>query len=340
MALFRSIEHTFRAATLAFLTLWGAEQAEAQCVPEREAYFAMDAQTGEVLLEQDADTRIQPASMTKLMTLLLAHEAIKEGLMSPDDRIFIANGTLHRDDLERFSHWSGSIRLSDAMRGAAISSYNDMAATIAEFTAKARGIGNTETQFVALMNQRAQELGMTHTVFYNASGLPTPLIRTRDGGTTTRDLAILLKHILDKHPDLVALLGTETARVRGRTLHNTNTLLRNDTIPDEDIFGKTGYTCDAGYALTAHTRRGERQVIASYVGGRNASDREAAFLRILNEAFEKLEHEAPDVPRDTPQGPPEHDPGGGPLIYQTDRREPDVVDGCFSDAPGLPECIR
>lgn len=340
MTMFRSLGMTFRSATLALLTLWGAQEAEAQCEPEREAYFVMDARTGAALVEKDADARIQPASMTKLMTLLLAHEAIEEGLMSMDDRLYIANGTAERDDLERFSQWSGSIKLSDAMRGAAISSYNDLAATIAEFTAKARGAGNTETHFVALMNLRAKELGMDSTVFYNASGLPTPLIRTRNGGTTTRDLAILLKHIYDFHPDLVELLGTNEVKVKGRTLRNTNTLLRNDSIPDEDIFGKTGYTCDAGYALTAHTRRGERRVIASYVGAHNADEREEAFLEILNEAFGKLR--APDPKPEQPQSLPPNGPFDMTHFEDPFRQQkgPDEPDSCPGVLPEGFECIR
>lgn len=284
-------------------------------MPEREAYYVMDAETGAVLLEKDAEIKIQPASMTKLMTLLLAQEAIRDSVLSPNDRLFIAAGTGSRDDMERFSRWTNPVQLGDAMKGAAVSSYNDLAATIAEYTAKARKAGNTETEFVALMNTRAQELGMTNTVFYNASGLPTPLIRTRDGGTTTRDMAILLKHISDHHPELVAMLGLSEARVKGRTIRNTNTLLRNDSIPDEDIFGKTGYTCDAGYALTAHTRRGERRVIASYVGAKNADDREKAFLRILNEAFEKLEQLVPKI------AVPKPEPGLN--IYNFERFEPE-----------------
>lgn len=304
MDLLKALENNFRAAGLALVTVFAAEQAEAQCVPEREAYFVMDAQTGAVLLEQDADVKIQPASMAKLMTLLLAQEAIKAGLMTPEQRLSIATNTLGRSDMERFSEWTGSIKLSDAMTAAGVSSYNDLAATIAENVAKARKAGNTETHFVALMNQRAQELGMTNTEFYNASGLPAPLVRTRERGTTTRDMAILLKHIADNHPELVAVLGMAETKVRGRTIRNTNTLLRNDSIPDEDIFGKTGYTCDAGFALTAHTRRGERRVIASYVGGKNADDREKAFLRILNEAFEKLESRTPSA-----APPPQPEPG-------------------------------
>ncbi len=285
MAVFRSIEHSFRAATLAFLTLWGAEQADAQCVPERESYFVMDAQSGQVLLEKDAGVRVQPASMTKLMTLLLAQEAIEQGLMSPDDRVVIASTTTSRQDMERLSGWRGSVRLGDAMKGAAISSFNDLAATIAEYTAKAFKAGRTEIEFVTLMNRRAEELGMVDTQFYNSSGLPKRLIRTQAGGSTTRDLAFLLKYIADHHPALAELLGTSEAKVRGQSLKNTNTLLHNVTLAYQNIFGKTGYTCDAGYALTAHVRQGERRLIASYVGGKNAKEREKAFLGILDQAL-------------------------------------------------------
>lgn len=338
MKLFGKLEKSFKVVGLSLMTVFAAEQGQAQCVPEREAYFVMDASTGAVLIEKDSDVKIQPASMAKLMTLLLAQEAVDKGLMSLDDRLYIASGTSSREDMERFSNWNGSIKLLDAMRGAGISSYNDLAATIAEFTAKAFKAGNTESAFVALMNKRAQELGMQHTEFYNASGLPTPLVRVRDGGTTTRDLAILLKHISDHMPQLVDILGTESARVKGRTLHNTNTLLRNDSIPDQDIFGKTGYTCDAGFALTAHTRRGDSRVIASFVGANNAKDREQAFLQILNQAFEKLELSRmmgpmpPSLPLPLrPTGKLGLFPGGD--LWGVER-----LDSCAYPTQGGPEC--
>jgi len=324
MAVFRSIEHSFRAATLAFLTLWGAEQADAQCVPERESYFVMDAQSGQVLLEKDAGVRVQPASMAKMMTLLLAQEAIEKGLMSPDDRVVIASTTSLRQDMERLSGWRGSVRLGDAMKGAAISSFNDLAATIAEYTAKAFKAGRTEIEFVALMNRRAQELGMGDTQFYNASGLPKRLVRAQAGGSTTRDLAILLKYIADHHPALAELLGTSEAKVRGQNLKNTNTLLHNVTLAYQNIFGKTGYTCDAGYALTAHVQQGERRVIASYVGGKDAKDREKAFVGILDQAF------AAPVPKR---------PEDAPKIHQADLREPEEL-VCPEQVPDGLECVR
>lgn len=324
MAVFRSIEHSFRAATLAFITLLGAESAEAQCVPERESYFVMDARTGEVLLEKDAGIRVQPASMAKLMTLLLAQEAIDKGLMSVDDRVVIASNTSLRADMERLSGWRGSVRLGDAMKGAAISSFNDLAATIAEYTAKAFKAGRTEIEFVTLMNRRAQELGMGDTQFYNASGLPRRLVRVQAGGSTTRDLAILLKHISDHHPALAELLGTGEAKVRGQSLKNTNTLLHNVSLAYQNIFGKTGYTCDAGYALTAHVQQGERRVIASYVGGKDAKEREKAFVAILDQAFAVL------IPKK---------PEGEARIHQADLREPEEI-VCPAEAPDGLECVR
>ena len=289
MDFLKSVQHSFRTAALALVTVLGANHAAAQCEPELEAYIAVDAHTGDILMEKESDTKIQPASMTKMMTLLLAQEAMDEGLMSPDDRLYIARGTYLRSDMERFSGWSSPVRLSDAMQGAAIRSYNDLAATIAEYTAKAYGEGNTETDFVALMNRKAEEIGMENTEFYNSSGLPNRLIRTREAGTTTKDMATLLKYIHDNHPALSELLGTAEARVRRRTLRTTNTLMRNDTIPDQDIYGKTGFTCDAGFSLTAGTRRGENGVIVSYVGGEGVLDREVAIIDILNEAYGIIE---------------------------------------------------
>ncbi len=330
MDFLKSVQHSFRTAALALVTVLGANQAAAQCEPELEAFFAMDAQTGEVLLEQDSDVKIQPASMTKMMTLLLAQEAMDEGLMSADDRLYIARGTYLRSDMERFSGWSSPVRLSDAMQGAAIRSYNDLAATIAEYTAKAYGEGNTETDFVALMNRRAEEIGMENTEFYNSSGLPNRLIRAREGGTTTKDMATLLKYIHDNHPSLSELLGTAEAKVRRRTLRTTNTLMRNDTIPDHDIYGKTGFTCDAGFSLTAGTRRGEYGVIVSYVGGEGVRDREVAIIGILNEAYDVLEEKK--LARESEQE----------TIINTRHQIPfdDHIEGCDELHPPFMTCIR
>lgn len=141
---------------------------------EREAYFVANATTGDMILEHDGDVLIQPASMTKLMTLLLTHEAEKEGLDSDTTLYFSQSQKNARPYDDIFGHWGGAIRLGEAKKATALSSYNDIAFLLAENVAKFKEVGNTETHFVRLMNQRAQELGMDNTFFYNSNGMPTP----------------------------------------------------------------------------------------------------------------------------------------------------------------------
>lgn len=271
-------------AAIAVMGVFGTHEAQAQCVPEREAYIAIDADSGDVLVDQDSQERIQPASMTKLMTLLLAYEAMDDGVISKDDRIYINKNRR----VQRSSGWGGAIKFDDALKGAAIQSYNDLSITIGENVAKARDEGGTEINFVALMNEKAREIGMDSTRFYNASGLPRAVVDSERNGSTTSDMAKLLKHIADTQPALITLLGTDEARVRRRTLRSTNTLLRNDDIPYDAVSGKTGFTCDAGFSLTALVEKDGERVIFSYVGGDSPKDRESRVLEITEDAFDKL----------------------------------------------------
>lgn len=270
--------------TIAMIGLSFAEPVHAQCAPEREAYVAIDAQSGDVLLDHDSQERIQPASMTKLMTLLLAYEALQEGDISEDSLIYINKNR----QVQRSSGWSGAIKFGDALKGAALRSYNDLSITIGENVAKARGLGNTEFEFVSMMNEKAREIGMDSTRFYNASGLPRAVVRSRQNGSTASDMAILLKYIADTQPDLIRLLGTDEVQVRRGTLRNTNTLLHRDDVPYEAVSGKTGFTCDAGFALTAMVEKDGERVIFSYVGGASPQDRESRVLEISGQAFDTL----------------------------------------------------
>ena len=310
--LIKKVQRNFGIAALAMVMgAMATHEASAQCTPERETFVAMNAETGEILIDHDGNEKIQPASMTKMMTLLLAYEAMEDGLIDEDDRIYIATGTYLRGDMERFSGWRSPVKFGDALAGAAVRSYNDLAATIAENVAKVRGVGNTETDFISLMNERAREIGMDSTVFYNSSGLPASLIRANGKGSTTHDMAVLLKHIADEHPDLLQLMGTSEAHVRRLNLRNTNTLLHKDDLPYDEVYGKTGFTCKTGFALTAFVRKGDESIIASYVGGKNVKDRELDFMALLDEAFEKLEEEQQEIPEIIPASmhpPPLWDP--------------------------------
>lgn len=265
--------------------------------PEREAFVAINADTGAVLVDHDGEAKIQPASMTKLMTLLLAYEAIEDGKLSLKDNIYISKETRERDDLERYSGWKNPVKVSDALAGAALRSYNDLAVTIAENVAVKMGGGRTETHFIKLMNDRAKEIGMIDTVFYNSSGLPTAWLASKEKGSTTKDMTTLLKHIADNHPDLLLLLGTSEKVIRKNNLYNTNTLLRKKSLPYEDVAGKTGLTCKAGFALTVFAQKEGKHVIVSYVGAKNPKQRETKIMSLLDQAFDKIE--------DTPEPEPE-----------------------------------
>ncbi len=274
-----------------------SQSVAAGCKPEHKAYIAINAENKDVLVEEKADQKIQPASMTKMMSLLLVYEAVQEELLSWKDSIYIINDTYLREDMEYLSKWKGRITLGDAVVASGVKSYNDVMATLAATVSKARGVGNSESAFVQLMNKRAVELGMGNTVFYNATGLPTPLVQLKDKGSTVRDMALLLQYISETQPELAKVLGTAKTVVKKRSLANTNSLLRHET-EYTDIIGKTGYTCKAGRALTVKVTSGENEVVVSYVGGRSASIREADVLNILKEAFSKI-HLAIE-----PQGPP------------------------------------
>lgn len=311
------VRRNFAAAMLFALASVSAQDVQAGCSPEKETFVAMDANSGVILVDHDGDEKIQPASMTKMMTLLLAYEAMDDGVIELDDNIYIASNTYLRNDMERYSGWDSPVRFGDALMGAAVRSYNDLAATIAENVAKAYGAGNTETHFISLMNEKAEEIGMDNTAFYNSSGLPYALIQTNDNGSTTKDMALLLKHIADTQPDLLQLLGTSDAQARRVHMRNTNTLLHKDDLPYGHISGKTGFTCRSGFALTAIAEQDGNRVIASYVGARNPREREKDFMALLDEAFETLEDRQEE---------------------EQLREDLSEVEGCGEGAP-IPQCI-
>lgn len=294
-ALSARIKQNCAAAALAVAAGMGiADDAQAMScpkgTPEREAYVVIDPASGEVILGQDEEAKIDPASMTKMMTLLLAYEAKEDGLFDGKHKtLYFSKQLFSRDDAERYSGWRGGVKIDDALTGMALRSWNDLAVLVAENVAARRGAGASETAFVRLMNQKAQEIGMTNTVFENASGLPSAVIHKDGRGSTVRDMAILLRYIADTHPALLELMGKDTAKVTKtkKVLRNTNSLLFNDELPYEDIAGKTGRTCKAGFALTTYAVKDDTPLIVSYVGAKSAGEREQAVLAILEQAFEK-----------------------------------------------------
>jgi len=254
-----------------FLVLFLAcGQAEA-----RTASIVVDFETGKVLHAVNPDTRNYPASLTKMMTLYLAFDAIKKGKLSMTQELPISARAAAARPSKLGLQAGSTITVHDAILAMVTKSANDAAVVMAE------AIGGTEYKFSLLMTQKAREIGMEKTNFRNASGLPN-----RRQLTTARDMATLAKHLLTDFPGQYKLFSTPEFEYNGQTYRNHNKLL--DSYPGVDGM-KTGYTRASGYNLVASAERNGHRVIGVVFGGRSSSARNARMSELLDGAFAKLE---------------------------------------------------
>jgi D-alanyl-D-alanine carboxypeptidase len=260
----------------AMMSPWGAVQAAPH------AAFVMDARTGEVLYEDNADTRLHPASLTKMMTLYLAIEAVKSGRVRLDQKVTIS-AKAARQPSSRIGLRAGSrVTIRDLMRAAAVKSANDAALALAE------AIGGSQEGFARMMTQKAQALGMTNTTFRNPHGL------TQSGHlSTARDMATLGRRLFFDHPGYYNLFSRETTRTMGKTVRSTNRKLLASYRGADGI--KTGYTSAAGFNLVASAHRGDKRVIAAVFGGRSSRARNAEVARLLDLGFKRSPANAPRI---------------------------------------------
>ena len=255
------------AATIGLNPLLAAEDTD------RHAALVLDANTGRVLYQRSADARRFPASLVKLMTLYLIFEQIEQGRLTLTGTIrFSANAVAaapSKLDVEEGTE----IAVIDAIKALITKSANDVAVAVAEH------IAGSEAQFAQIMNRKARELGMTATVFRNASGLPDP-----EQVTSARDMITLALRLHDQFPKYYPLFGTRTFTWRGETFRNHNTLLFRYSGLDGM---KTGYTRASGFNLVASARRGKKHVVAAYFGGSTAGLRNAAVRAHLDAGLSK-----------------------------------------------------
>ncbi|HKD57692.1 MAG TPA: serine hydrolase [Hyphomicrobiaceae bacterium] len=234
----------------------------------KSAILVVDANTGRVLHESAADAPRHPASLAKMMTLYLAFERIEQGRLSYQTKIRISANAAAAAPTKLELAEGDEIILIDAIKALITKSANDLAIAIAEH------IAGSEEKFAKLMTQKARQLGMTATVFRNASGLPD-----EEQVTTARDMVTLALHLQDDFPRHYPLFATRTFTYRGETLYNHNTLL-------EDFEGtdgiKTGYTRASGFNLVASVRRGRKHVVGAIFGGVSATARNAAMRTFLS----------------------------------------------------------
>lgn len=248
-----------------------ATSSPAAASPSRIAEILVNASNGGVLYAEAPDAPRRPASLTKMMTLYLAFDAMEAGRLRPSDRIVMSRHAARQQPSKLGVAAGQSLSVRDALRAIAVLSANDVAVALAE------RLGGTEAQFARAMTRKAQALGMEHSRFENATGL------TNGGNVTTaRDMATLSRALLRHHPREYALFATRSLRWQSREIANHNHLLGRVNGVDGI---KTGYTADAGYNLAASARRGGRRVIAVVLGERSIAARDVRVANLVQLGF-------------------------------------------------------
>ena len=216
------------------------------------AYILMDALTGKVIAELNADQVLPPASLTKMMTAYMLAYELAAGNVSLDDQVHISEKAWRTEGSRMFIQEGKFVSLEDLMRGVIIQSGNDASVAVAEHLA------GSEDAFADLMNQHATRLGMTHTVFHNSTGLPA------EGHlTTARDLAILAQAIIRDYPEHYRVYSEKEFTFNKIRQPNRNKLLWSDSTVDGL---KTGYTEAAGYCMVASAKRDGQRLISVILG--------------------------------------------------------------------------
>ena len=238
------------------------------------AAMVMDARNGKVLHSRNADTQLHPASLTKMMTLYVAFEAVERGEISLDTYVTVSRNAAGEHPTRLGLRGGQKIRLRFLIRAAAIKSANDAATAIAE------AISGSERAFARRMTRTAKAMGMKNTRFLNAHGL------TQVGHySTARDMTILGRHVIYDYPDYYNLFSRAKANAGVQSVRNTNQRLLNTYRGADGI--KTGYTRAAGYNLVASAERGKERVIATVFGGKSLRTRNAQVVKLLNMGFER-----------------------------------------------------
>lgn len=260
-----------------FVLLWLALLAGAFVSPalaRQQAYILLDHASGEVLDARNADEPAYPASLTKMMTLYLTFRAIEEGRIDLDSRLRVSPRAARMAPTKLGLKPNSTIRVEDAILGLVTKSANDAAATLAE------GLGGSEERFATIMTQTARELGMTRTVFRNASGLPDDGQRT-----TARDMARLATRLINDYPQYYGYFSRRSFSYGGRAHGNHNRLLFSYAGMDGL---KTGYIHASGFNLAASAVRGGRRLVGVVLGGATARARDMQMAKLLDAGFEKV----------------------------------------------------
>lgn len=258
-------------AALVFVAMLGGSPAQA--APRYEA-IVIDARTGEVLHEHDADSPTPPASLTKMMTLYLTFDALDAGRLTLDQALPVSEYAQSQAPTKLGLRAGSTIKVETAILGLITKSANDAAVVLAE------AIGGSESRFAEMMTRKGRELGMKRTVFRNPNGLPHP-----EQFSTARDFAVFSQALLRDHPKYYPYFSRRNFSYGGRSMHNHNRLMSRY----EGMDGiKTGYTRASGFNLAASATRDGHRLIAVVMGGKSAVSRDNRMAVLLDDSFAKL----------------------------------------------------
>ncbi len=251
------------------------------------AGMTIDARNGEILYESNANTKLHPASLTKMMTLYVTFEAVENGEISLDSKVRVSRNAASEQP-SRLGLKSGQrIALRYLIRATAVRSANDAATAIAE------AIGGSEEAFAKRMTRVARRMGMTHTTFRNAHGL------TAAGQlSSARDMSILARHLLYDYPDYYNLFSRRETYAGVKTVRSTNRRFLASYRGSDGI--KTGYTRAAGYNLVASAKRGNVRLIVTVFGGKSTQSRNNHVADLLNRGFRKAKKSVAHLPPKRP----------------------------------------
>lgn len=247
----------------------------------------MDGATGTVLYEKNAHEKLAPASVTKVMTMLLIMEAIDSGKICWEDMVTASETAASKGGSQIFLKAGESMTVTEMVKSIAVSSANDAACAMAEH------IAGSEAAFVGLMNKRAGELGMNDTNFVNCTGLDDDP-EAKDHLTSAYDIALMSRELLVKHPKIkeFTTIWMDTIRDGAFGLSNTNKLVRFY----KGCTGlKTGFTSGAGFCLAASALREEQELIAVVLGAESSQDRFEACKQLLDYGFANYSLVRPEV---------------------------------------------
>jgi D-alanyl-D-alanine carboxypeptidase len=233
-----------------------------------------DMTTDRILYTHNADAPVQPASITKVLSLYIATEAIRQGNVHPGDPVKISRKAGRTNGSKMFLRAGSTIPLKELLKGMAVVSANDASVAVAEY------IDGDVDGFVKRMNGKARELGMTSSVFVNPNGLPA-----KGQVTTARDVLTLACDYMRRFPESLNIHSQQYFTYRDITQHNSNNLLM--LYPNVDGL-KTGWVRKAGYHIIATAKRGDTRLIAVVMGAKNRAIRTRETERLLDEGFRMI----------------------------------------------------